>query len=62
MCPRNRSEMGQILAFWSRQRRCRARPGLGLGIDAKKIARGGNRWYIDSQPRGKMGIPVQIFE
>ncbi len=29
------------------------------GTNAKKIACRGNRWYIGSQPRGKMEIPDQ---
>jgi hypothetical protein len=56
-CPRNRCEMGQIMAFGSRQRPVRARPGLWPWNQCKKDRERRQMAYIGSQPKGKTEIP-----
>jgi hypothetical protein len=49
--------MGQITAFWPRQRACRARPGLWYWSQCKEDRERGNGDYLVSGPESKMDIP-----
>jgi hypothetical protein len=50
--------MGQMMVFWSRQRPCRACPGLYDGNGYKKDRERRQMAYIGSQTKGKTEIPV----
>ena len=56
-CPRNRFEMGQIMAFGSQQRPCRVCPGFGDGNGFKHEPGRGNWMYIGFQPGKQNGNP-----
>jgi hypothetical protein len=50
--------VGQIMAFWSRQRPCRARPVGWLWNECRKKDRSsGNCWYTSGASKSKMEIP-----
>jgi len=53
---RTRCGAGQVMAFWSRQRFCRARPCLWPWNQCKKIASGGTRSILVRSQEGKMEI------
>ena len=54
--PRNRFEMGQIMAFGPGKGRVAHDRVIGLGTNARRIASGGNWVYIVSGPESKMEI------
>jgi hypothetical protein len=51
--------MGQIMVFCPGKGPSGHAQVFGLRMDAKKMEGGGNRWYICSQPKGKMEIPAE---
>jgi hypothetical protein len=53
--------MEKIMAFLSRQRFSRARPGSGLGRNAKKIARPALGVYSIAAGKAKLKIPAWLI-
>jgi len=61
-CTRNRFEIGQVMAFGLGRGHAGHVRGLWPWNGRKKIASGGKREYIGSQPKGKTEIPAIIFQ
>jgi hypothetical protein len=54
--------MGNILVYCHRKGPAGRVRFFGSGTNAEKGRSRGNRWYIGSQPRGKMEIPAKCIE